>query len=254
MRLWCKIRLPTPIPQLSHSAGSRCPNLVGFPFPDISSFSGVQGISAVQRDWKTPYVQNWNFNIQQAWSNDFRLQVGYVANKGTHIITPAGTQSIFARHLDPALSRVRRHQLHASQRNQQLQLDAGDLDQAHLPRASSSTSTIRGDMRWTTLPRSFRPAPMTPTSSSTTARRSPTYDTWCRSITSTRCRRLRLLPQWLGDGWQINGLTEMRSGLPINVTCGCDPLRVNQFNSRADYQARWRSGQPESGASFRIVS
>ena len=42
------------------------PTLVGFPFPDISSFSGVQTISAVQRDWKTPYVQNWNFNIQQA--------------------------------------------------------------------------------------------------------------------------------------------------------------------------------------------
>jgi hypothetical protein len=38
----------------------------------------------------------------------------------------------------------------------------------------------------------------------------------------------------LGGGWQLNGLTEMRSGLPINVMCGCDPLRVSQFNSRAD--------------------
>jgi hypothetical protein len=44
------------------------------------------------------------------------------------------------------------------------------------------------------------------------------------------------LPRWLGDGWQINGVTEMRTGLPINIMCGCDPLRVNQFTSRADYR------------------
>jgi hypothetical protein len=42
------------------------------------------------------------------------------------------------------------------------------------------------------------------------------------------------LPRWLSEGWQINGLTEMRGGLPLNVMCGCDPLRVSQFNSRAD--------------------
>ena len=45
----------------------------------------------------------------------------------------------------------------------------------------------------------------------------------------------RGLPRWLSEGWQINGLTEMRGGLPINVMCGCDPLRVSQFNSRADF-------------------
>ncbi len=45
---------------------------------------------------------------------------------------------------------------------------------------------------------------------------------------------IRGLPGWLGDGWQINGLSEMRGGLPINVMCGCDTLQVGQFNSRAD--------------------
>ena len=42
----------------------------------------MQTISSVQRDWNTPYVQNWNFNIQQALAKDLRLQVGYVANQG----------------------------------------------------------------------------------------------------------------------------------------------------------------------------
>jgi hypothetical protein len=53
-----------------------------------------------------------------------------------------------------------------------------------------------------------------------------------------------LVPKWLGSGWQINGLSEMRSGLPINVTCGCDPLRVSQFTSRADYRAGGVSPRP----------
>jgi hypothetical protein len=45
----------------------------------------------------------------------------------------------------------------------------------------------------------------------------------------------RWMPRWLGEGWQINGLTEMRSGLPINVMCGCDTLGVGQFTSRANF-------------------
>ena len=92
------------------------PTLVGFPFPDISSFAGVQGISAVQRNWKTPYVQNWNFNIQQALGKDFRLQVGYVGNKGTHIITPGQNLNRFLPGTSTRPVRpVRRHYLLASQ-------------------------------------------------------------------------------------------------------------------------------------------
>ena len=37
----------------------------------------------------------------------------------------------------------------------------------------------------------------------------------------------------------------MRSGLPINVTCGCDPLRVSQFTSRADYRPGGAPAQPD---------
>ena len=53
------------------------------------------------------------------------------------------------------------------------------------------------------------------------------------------------LPRWLFGGWQLNGLTEMRTGLPINVMCGCDPLRVNQFTSRADYRPGGAPPQPD---------
>ena len=40
---------------------------------------------AVDRHIKTPYVINWNFNVQQAITRNTVLQVGYVANRGVHL-------------------------------------------------------------------------------------------------------------------------------------------------------------------------
>jgi hypothetical protein len=39
------------------------------------------------------------------------------------------------------------------------------------------------------------------------------------------------LPKILGKGWQINGITAMRSGIPVNITCGCDPTGVGSQNA-----------------------
>jgi hypothetical protein len=60
--------------------------------------------------------------------------------------------------------------------------------------------------------------------------------------------RAPALPRWLGDGWQLNGVTEMRSGLPFSVTCSCDPLQVGQTTSRADLVV----GQPLKPANYDI--
>jgi hypothetical protein len=37
----------------------------------------------------------------------------------------------------------------------------------------------------------------------------------------------------VGSGWQVNGITILRTGTPFSVTCGCDPRRVGQATSRA---------------------
>ena len=66
----------------------RCPTWWASRSRTFPASQACRTLSAVQRDWNTPYVQNWNFNIQQELASDLRLQVGYVANKGTHIITP----------------------------------------------------------------------------------------------------------------------------------------------------------------------
>ena len=42
------------------------------------------------------------------------------------------------------------------------------------------------------------------------------------------------LPAVLFKGWQINGLTVMRSGLSTNVTCGCDSALIGSASARPD--------------------
>ena len=36
--------------------------------------------------WKTPYSQQWNLDVQQQLGRDWLLDVGYVGNKGTHLV------------------------------------------------------------------------------------------------------------------------------------------------------------------------
>jgi len=211
------------------------PNLVGFPFPDVSSFSGVRTLSAVQRDWNTPYVQNWNFNIQQELAANLRLQVGYVGNKGTHIITPAMELNRFSpgtairphpefgsisylrangisnyNSMQVALTKRLSHRL---QFNVNYTWGHALDDSPPIFSANSDDHNVRLDYGTT----------------ESDVKHLLSFD-YVYEIPAARG-----LPRWLSEGWQINGLTEMRGGLPINVMCGCDPLHVSQFNSRADF-------------------
>jgi hypothetical protein len=224
----------------------QAPNLVGFPFPDISSFSGVQTISSVQRNWNTPYVQNWNFNIQQALARDLRLQVGYVANKGTHIITPSQNLNRFL----PGTS-IRPY------------AGFGDINYLRANGISNYNSMqvvlhkrfsrgLNVNVNYTYGHALDNSPPIFSALSDDTNINLDygTTESDVRHLLSFNyiyeLPGIPMLPQWLGGGWQINGVTEMRTGLPINVMCGCDPLRVGQFNSRADYNPSGTSPLPEN--------
>ena len=46
----------------------------------------VQGLRAVQSDWKTPYMQHWSLDFQHQLTNNTMFTVGYFGSKGTHLI------------------------------------------------------------------------------------------------------------------------------------------------------------------------
>jgi hypothetical protein len=44
-----------------------------------------QNQHTVSRDVKTPYMQNWNFGIEQQFAQDVLVEVNYLGSKGTHL-------------------------------------------------------------------------------------------------------------------------------------------------------------------------
>jgi hypothetical protein len=51
-------------------------------FPGSAPFN----IFVVPRNFATPYVQNWNFNMQHEVSKDAAIEIGYVGSKGTRLV------------------------------------------------------------------------------------------------------------------------------------------------------------------------
>ncbi|MGH9694930.1 MAG: TonB-dependent receptor, partial [Bryobacteraceae bacterium] len=90
--------------------------------PDDPGFLGYNAIAVPRREGGNPYMQQWNFTIEQRFAKDLDLQVGYVGSKGTHLLVnfteidstnalPAGLlqqwrQTYQATSLNPANTRV----------------------------------------------------------------------------------------------------------------------------------------------------
>ena len=56
------------------------------PFPNNFPFPFPASATAFQRDLRTPYIQQWNFGIQQQLGRSRVLEVAYVGSKGTKLI------------------------------------------------------------------------------------------------------------------------------------------------------------------------
>jgi hypothetical protein len=55
------------------------------PYGGTSGGPAIPSASWVENPFKDGYVQQWNFNIQQALTSSMGLTVGYVGSKGTHL-------------------------------------------------------------------------------------------------------------------------------------------------------------------------
>ncbi|HYI96674.1 MAG TPA: TonB-dependent receptor [Bryobacteraceae bacterium] len=229
--------VPNNISQQSFSLTSQQdPNLKGFPFPTISSFAGVSNFTALPRDFNTAYTQQWNFNVQQGLGSDSMLQVAYIGNRGLHIDGPArnmnrlipgtttrpypqyGNINLYTDYLNSyynALQATFRHRMRAGFTFNMNYTWAHSLDNAPTLFASFSDDAnaqldygnADGDVRHSLQFDYIYELPAAPK-----------------------------IPKVIGSGWQLNGITVMRTGFPITgMSCGCDPLRVGAFTSRPDF-------------------
>ncbi len=223
--------------QASSLTRQQLPTLVGFPFPNISSFSAVTSFTALERDWHTAYTEQWNLNVQQALPGQAMFQIGYIGNRALHLTGPRNVNRLF-----PGTSR----RPYAQFGN--ITLSRNDLNanynalQASFRKRITKGMTFNVNYTWAhtideggiafgTAAQDDQNRHDAYGNADHDARHMLQFDyTW-------KLPSAPVLPKWLGQGWQANGLTVMRGGFPVNVTCGCDSMQIGTANARADVVA-----------------
>ncbi|HXG92320.1 MAG TPA: TonB-dependent receptor [Blastocatellia bacterium] len=249
-------------------------NPVG-PAPILFSFSTVDAIRpgvpiftdfldsdvfAVDRNLRTPYVQNYNLNIQQELAKNIVFQVGYVGSKGTKLFryrdinqpinprvstarpfdngpfAPSGGTFFYVNHLETtANSNYNALQTSLSLRDRRgftttinytwsHSIDNASDGQDYVANATQPDNSHRVDQE----------------------RASSNFDTRHRFVATFSYDVPNLIKKWprLGNGWQLNGIVTLRSGSPFHVNLFDDYNGTGEFFPRPDIV-----GDPYAGTS-----
>jgi hypothetical protein len=219
-----------------------------FPFPDISAYLGAFSPTAFNKDWQAAYTEQWSLNIQQGFGESTVLQVGYVGNWGRHYSpiqqgNPLYSGTSIRRY--PGVSSMTYYGAGTSTKFNSLQVG--------LKRRMSRGLAFNINYTWShNLDQggmSFGPGAQNPdnyeaewASADYDARHNVTFDYTYQLPAAPH------FPKWLGSGWQINGITTLRTGLPIYVVCACDPMMIGEVTGRPNLVA----GQSMRPANYSI--
>jgi hypothetical protein len=210
------------------------PNLIGFPFPNIPQLFPPNIYGMPVNGWRNSYTEQWSLDVQQALGSKMALDVGYIGNHyvlqaplvdvnrviiGTtarpnpkfgsiDIYTPVaggnynGLQVSLKRQMSNRLS-FNVNYTYAHALNDGGSIFGGEVQNDHNwpGEYGNANSDIRHYLEFNYLYQ----LPAAPG-----------------------------VPHWLGGGWQLNGITAMRTGLPINVICGCDSVGIGEGTERAN--------------------
>ena len=65
---------------------AQSPLFINDPFPASFPYPTPPSVLTIQKDLKTPYVQQWNFSMQRRLGASRMLEIGYVGSKGTKLL------------------------------------------------------------------------------------------------------------------------------------------------------------------------
>jgi hypothetical protein len=228
--------VPNNISQQSFSlTRQQLPSLVGFPFPSIASFGGVASFTALPKNFQTAYTEQWNLNIQQGIGSSSMVQVAYIGNRGLHIDGPSRNMN----RLFPGSSlRPYPNLGNISFYTDSLVSNYNALQTSFRTRFRHGL-TFNANYTWA---HSIDDAPTLFASFSDDAHFRADYgnaDGDVRQILQFdyiyEIPKVPAIPDVIGRGWQVNGITVVRTGFPLTgMSCGCDPLQVGSFTSRPD--------------------
>jgi hypothetical protein len=198
--------------------------------PWAAAATPILGVLSVNQNLRTPYVQNYNFNVQQALWSGAVLQAGYVASLGRKLIYTAdinaalpGTGSVQSRRpynaLYPTLGAINEVESGSNSEYHSLQTQ---LTQRLLHGVTATFAYTYGKA----IDTASEARSVVPSYSYNLALdRGPSdfdtrhvFTTFVSYNVPTFTSRWKLLTQ----GWQINGLATAHTGLPILFRAGTD--------------------------------
>ena len=228
--------VPSNIPGIGQNATALNPG-IGFPFPLDRLVANARNLYAFPKDWKQSYTETWNFNIQQGFGDRSVLQVGYIGNRGLHLspfqelnrLVPGTTVRKYPQFgtitnfFDGAIADYNGLQVTFKQRltkgmtfnvnyTWSHALDEGGVSNGPATTANQDDAHFRNEYG------------------------SADYDVrhYLEFDYTYQIPGLPKVPKVVGSGWQVNGITVMRAGLPFNVICGCDAGGIGAATARPD--------------------
>jgi hypothetical protein len=192
---------------------------------------------AFPNNWKQSYTETWNFNVQQGFGQKTVVQIGYIGNRGLHLspfqelnrLVP-GTAvrkypqfSTITNFFDGAIADYNALQIGLKQRlargltfnvnySWSHALDEGGVSNGPATTANQDDAHFRSEYG------------------------SADYDVrhYLEFDYTYQIPGLPRVPKVVGSGWQVNGVTVIRAGLPFNVICGCDAGGIGAATARPD--------------------
>jgi outer membrane receptor protein involved in Fe transport len=231
-------------------------NVTGGALPAVAP----PGISAIGMPWKTPYVQQWSFDIQRQLPKQFMLDLGYFGSKGTHLIGTADIDEAqvgagvaagltdantpFNRTTDPKLNQIRPYlgysaintietwynsRYHSLQFQLKKQFAANgffDVNYTWSKLLTNSGTDVSAPMNVYNRDGDYGLSPYDRTHVLTAD--------WNYELPWFRTRKGLL--GYTAGGWQFSGIAHFASGLPFNEsdsTVGLDPGGLGFFGASA---------------------
>jgi hypothetical protein len=240
---------PGNVPGIAQNATAIFPG-VGFPFPPITPASTGMALFAEPINWHTAYTEQWNLNVQHGFGQSTVLQVGYIGNRGLHEspfnelnpinratgLRPYPEFSTITNFFDGGISSYNALQASLKRRfshgftfnvnyTWSHSLDEGGVS---FGSGLQNNSNVRADYG----------------NADYDARHNLEFDY------TYQAPAIPHLPKVIGEGWQLNGITTMRSGLPFTVVCGCDSAGIGASTARPNVV----SGVSERPSNFNLPS
>ncbi len=212
----------------------------GTPYPP-----DVANIFMTPRNLATPYVQNWNLNVEQQVGPDFALQLGYVGSKGTRLTRLLdanqpdvnGDRTVFPQYgaVDEfaTVSASSYHALQATLRTKNWNGLSGFAGYTWSKSLDDASDAIDFNFATVAFPQD---------STNLAAEHGPSnFDTRHRFTAAFTYQVPKLFgPKRFAEGWQLNTIFTAQSGRPVPIVSANDTSALDNpnFNTRSNFHQR----------------